>query len=777
VRTALLAAAVLLAAPAARAAAAAAAEDFALDPKVELVSVVLMLAEPDGFRARRPDGLDAYAAAAEAAFAGFSGHPAVARVRDLRRGGAPASALVRAALRPSRRDPLAAELRDFEKASGFAAFFAGRAEDRRAFVETARRESLRAISPDSALAYMGVPPTGDRRFLLAPLLPDDEGLSALRVRAGAPAGRGTRFRFDGFESSVASELCREAAGWLREPAGPVAAHLAAAVGLRVIARDLGERVYRAELARRTSERLPHLGALTERLKEFEAGRARYKTLRSFAPRLEALAAVRADQASAAARAGRRDDALALLAEARAQSPDADTARRMIFLYQDLKEDALARALSDELLASSARRPGLLLDRAGLAAKAGDRAAALGLLAEARAKDADEPARRRMAELYLELNEFGPARDLLDGLIAAAPDEPRLRIDRALAAARTGDRAAALRGLADAAARRPDPAAMRRMALLHLELGDAVPARDLVDRLVKDSPKDPLLHVDRAAVAAAAGDRARALRELAEARALSPGPETRQRIAFLYQDLKDEANALELLKELQKGSPPSARLELDRAARAARDGDRDAALARLAEARALSPSFDERRLMASLYQGLDARGEARAVLDGLVAAAPRDPGLRIDHAALSARTGDRAAALASLEAARGLGPDAADRRRMALIHQDLKDHAGALALLEPLSREQPANAALLADLGLCRYLAGDADGAVRDLGAALALDPAALPAVLTLGSIHAARGRADLELALYDATPRSGGEPALRALLRARRDELRRARKR
>ncbi|MBI2385557.1 MAG: tetratricopeptide repeat protein [Elusimicrobia bacterium] len=770
---AMLAAAVMLAAAAPRAAAASAG--FAVDARVELASVVLMLAEPAEFRARRPDGLDAYAAAAEAAFAAHAAHPAVARVRDLRRGGAPASALVRAALSPSRGDPLAAELVDFEKASGFAAFFASRGEDHRAFVETARRESLHAISPESALAYMGVAMKGDRRFLLAPLLPDDEGLAELSVRAGTPAGRGTRFRFDDFERSVAAELCREAAGWIREPAGSIPAHLAAAVGLRVIARDLGERAYRAALARLESERLPHLRPLAERLKEFEGERVRHETLRAFAPRLEALAAIRVEQAAAAARAGGRDAALSLLAEARAFSPDVETTRRMIFLYQDLKEDARARELSDEILAAGSRQPGLLLDRAGLAAKAGDRAAALGLLDEARGKEPDEAARRRMTELYLELNEFGPARDLLDGLIAAAPHEPRLRIDRALAAARTGDRAAALRGLADAAARRPDPGAARRMALLHLELGDAGPARDLIDRLVKASPKDPLLHVDRAAVAAADGDRERALRELAEARALSPALETRKRIAFLYQDLKDDASAVELLHEIQKDSPPSARLEIDRATRAARAGDRETALQRLAEARALNPSFDERRLMVSLHQGLDDPGPARSLLAGLMAAAPRDPGLRIDHADLSARTGDGPAALASLAQARGLDPDPAGRRRMALIHQDLKDYAGALALLEPLAREQPANAALLADLGLCRYLGGGADAAIEDLRAALELDPAALPAVLTLGSIYAARGRLDLELALYDATPSAGGEPALRALLRARHDELLRAR--
>lgn len=115
--------------------------------------------------------------------------------------------------------------------------------------------------------------------------------------------------------------------------------------------------------------------------------------------------------------------------------------------------------------------------------------------------------------------------------------------------------------------------------------------------------------------------------------------------------------------------------------------------------------------------------------------------------------------------------------MALIHQDVKDYAGALALLEPLAREQPANAALLGDLGLCRYLDGKTDAAIADLRAAVALDPSALPALLTLGSIYAAQGLPDRELALYDAAPRAGGEPALRVLLDARRGELLRAMKR
>lgn len=755
-----LAAAVLVAFGALRAEAAPGTVTFEVDARVELLSVVLMLAEP---AVKQPDG---YAASARAAFAKFSGHPAVARAAALRKKGLSASAL-------AEDDALKNDLKDFEKAARFADFFAAHKKDYQAYAETARRESLHALSPEAALAYMGLPFEGEHRFILAPLLPADA--ESPRVRPGVRDRGALRFRFDELETSVADELCRAAASWVRAPAGAIPAHIAAAVGLRVIAADLGERVYLNALARHASQRLPHLRAVSERLKDFEKDRARYPTLQAFAPRLEALAEMRLEQATLAAHGGERAAALALLAEARTQSPDLETGRRIMFLYQDLKEDAQAKALSDEILKASPGNTGVLLDQAGLAAKAGERAAALGFLAEAGEKNPHEAARRRMTELYLELKEYGPARDLLDGLIAAAPHDPRLRIDRALVAARTGDRGTALRLLAEAAARRPSPNERRHMSLMHLELKDYGPAQALLDRLIKESPADAALRVDRASLAASAGDREGALRRLGEARKLSPALDVRHRIALLYHDLNDDEHGLDLMSELLQSFPQNARLRIDRAARAARRGDRETALRYLDEARRLNPSLEERRLMVSLHQGLGDLERALDLLAGLIAAAPKDPGLLIDRAALALRTGDRNAARLSLAAALALRPEPEDRRRVALLHQDMKDYASALSLLAPLAREQPANAALLGDLGLCEYLGGRPEDAIAHLRAAIELDASSLPAIITLGSIFAAQKRYAEERAVYAAAPPAGGEPELRAaLLRSRKEALARA---
>ena len=247
-RPSFLAAAILVAFCALRAAAAPGSVSFEMDERVELLSVVLMLSQP---AVKQPD---AYAAAAQAAFSRFSGHPAVARAAALRKNGAGASAL-------AEDDALQNDLKDFEKASRFAVFIAAHIKEHQAYIETARREALHALSPEAALAYMGLPFEGEHRFVLAPLLPADAG--SPRVRPGARVNGLIRFRFDELETSVASELCRSAMSWVRAPAGAIPAHIAAAVGLRVIASDLGERVYLNALARHASRRLPHLQAVGE----------------------------------------------------------------------------------------------------------------------------------------------------------------------------------------------------------------------------------------------------------------------------------------------------------------------------------------------------------------------------------------------------------------------------------------------------------------------------------------------------------------------------------
>lgn len=762
--------AALLALGAVRAAAAPGALEFGVDPRVEALSVVLMLAEPSAGPAAAPS----YARAAQAAFSGFAGHPAVALIGRLRRGGAAVPSLARDAL--SGRGEASEALASFAREAGLAAFLESRRDDLRVFEETARREALHAIGAADALAYMGLPFEGTQRFILAPLLPDAPGLDDLRVRAGSPGDGGTRFRFDAFESSPAVALCREAASWPRPPSAELRDHLAAAVGLRLIARDLGERAYRNALGRLSSERLPRLEAVSERLKDFERVPAPRRALREFLPRIEAFAAIRLEQAAAAARRGDRAEALALLAEARAQSPALETGRGIMFLYQDLGEEKKARAVSDEILAAAPRDAAVLLDQAAFAVKSGDRAGALAFLARARSEAPGAAGLRRVAELLAALQEYAAAGVALDALIAAEPGSARPRVDGAVAAARAGDAERARRRLAEAAALSPDAGDRRRMAFAYLELKDPAAAAPLLDALIAESPGDAGLTTDRAAAAAAAGDRAAALRLLDEARALSPDAAARRRMALLYQELAEDERGRALLDEALRGAPRAAGPRIDRAAAAARSGDRETALAYLAEARGMGPTLEERRLMAALHQSLGDAASARKILSGLVAAAPKDPGPRVDLAAVEKAAGRASAARAQLAAASALSPAPADRRRMALLYQDLADHGAALALLEPLARAFPRDAGLLSDLGLCLYLAGRPGEAVARLKEALSLDPAALPAVLTLGSIYGAQKRFDEELAVYAAAPAGGGAPELRAALeKSRREALARRR--
>jgi tetratricopeptide (TPR) repeat protein len=172
-------------------------------------------------------------------------------------------------------------------------------------------------------------------------------------------------------------------------------------------------------------------------------------------------------------------------------------------------------------------------------------------------------------------------------------------------------------------------------------------------------------------------------------------------------------------------------------------------------------------LARSYQDKGEFARALEPLEALIAGSPGDAGLRLDRASAAAHAGQREKALASLADARRLAPDREGRHRMALILQDLKDYQGALDLLGPLADEKP-EASLLADLGLCRFLAGRPEQAISDLKAAIALDPRALAPYLTLAAIYAGRNELDKELGVYAAAPAGTGDPALREqLLRGR----------
>lgn len=111
-----------------------------------------------------------------------------------------------------------------------------------------------------------------------------------------------------------------------------------------------------------------------------------------------------------------------------------------------------------------------------------------------------------------------------------------RLDLAIAAARRGDRAAALKILDAARGEKPDLQERQKMAVAYQEAREFKTARGLIDALIKEQPRDPQLRLDRAFFAAESGDAAGALDFLSETLALAPDPDDSERVATLYDRL-------------------------------------------------------------------------------------------------------------------------------------------------------------------------------------------------------------------------------------------------
>ncbi|MBI5247060.1 MAG: hypothetical protein HY923_07750 [Elusimicrobia bacterium] len=230
---------------------------------------------------------------------------------------------------------------------------------------------------------------------------------------------------------------------------------------------------------------------------------------------------------------------------------------------------------------------------------------------------------------------------------------------------------------------------------------------------------------------------------------------------------------ELLTELL---PASGEAWLARAEAELRAGDRASARRSTARAEAAAPAKESGLRLAALYRGLGDAPRAAALLQALTLRRPEDLEPWLARAALERAGGDRAAALASLARAEALPGDAAGEqtRRVALAYQDLAEHDRAISLLSRLARRHPGVASFLSDKGVCEHLKGDDVAALADLRAAVALDPAFLPAYLTLGAVHASHGRRAEALAAYEqALSRSAAEDAdpLRPAVLAAREDL------
>jgi tetratricopeptide (TPR) repeat protein len=298
------------------------------------------------------------------------------------------------------------------------------------------------------------------------------------------------------------------------------------------------------------------------------------------------------------------------------------------------------------------------------------------------------------------------------------------------------------------------------------------------RKIEESSKPPKPNWIRLAeIAGRDGARSAALHALSQAESLpSLTPEQRRRVVALYRHLKEPRRADLALEPLLQSSPGDADLWLERAAFKSQEGERGAALAALARAEegdALTPQ--SRRLIVGFYRDLKAPRRGAAALAPLLKSEPEDAALWIDLAEFSAQAGERKKALDSLARAETLpfaGKEAGElRRRLALAFQSLGEYGRALAILAELTKSHPDEGMFFSDKGLCEFLNGDATKALSSLETAIRLKPTFIPAYLTLGAIHSAKGRPREALKAYDRglarSPAAERDPLRQVLLEAR----------
>lgn len=310
---------------------------------------------------------------------------------------------------------------------------------------------------------------------------------------------------------------------------------------------------------------------------------------------------------------------------------------------------------------------------------------------------------------------------------------------------------------------PDGRARHVLRIGALQAGGKGPAEDLYAKMSRKSgalPPAPVLidlaqlGLERAERAFEAGARETALKSMARAEKSNPSDSQLRRMVELYREMNEFSRAAALLKPMLKRLPLDAGLRLERAELAARAGKRAAALEFLAQAESSRPDDDARRRIVGLYRELKDYRSASTLLATLLKSRPDAAILWLERAEIEMRTGARGAARESLLRAESLPSDPAERRgetrhRIALAYQSLGEHDRAIALLEKLGRQYPAEGVFYGDLGISVYFKGERDAAIGHLETAIRLKPNLIPAYLTLGAIYTASGRHADALKLYD----------------------------
>jgi tetratricopeptide (TPR) repeat protein len=124
-------------------------------------------------------------------------------------------------------------------------------------------------------------------------------------------------------------------------------------------------------------------------------------------------------------------------------------------------------------------------------------------------------------------------------------------------------------------------------------------------------------------------------------------------------------------------------------------------------------------------------------------------LWIEQAKVALLAGDSGKALESLKAAENLGPNDPQFHDIALVYQNAKNYSWSLDIFNRLMDRKPANAVYLRDRGICRYLAGEKEGAASDLESSVKLNSRLLSASLALGAVYLDQGKKKEALRLYE----------------------------
>lgn len=205
------------------------------------------------------------------------------------------------------------------------------------------------------------------------------------------------------------------------------------------------------------------------------------------------------------------------------------------------------------------------------------------------------------------------------------------------------------------------------------------------------------------------------------------------------DVVPAETRLRLMEELASLAEPPLKVDLLRrvATLNLEIGNRSQSREMLLKAQRLPLNRWQRLRLAQAFRDIHDAPSAQRVLTPLLRENPSTDAW-IELADVLMLRGNVQEALAALgKASASENPE--DLHLVALAYQRMGRPRQSVALLEKLTRARPFDVVIRSDLGLCRYLSGDLEEAIRDLKLALRLNPRHWSAALTLGAIYSKSG--------------------------------------